>query len=272
MLHILRLSYANVALELIDTHAHLDDEQFQHDLPAVIERAAAAGVDRIVTVATTARSSAVCIALAQRYPALGASVGIQPNHVVQAGPDDWDRVVTSAATDRVVAIGETGLDRHWNDTPFAQQEDYFARHLQLARRHNLPVIIHCREAEADVVRVLREDYDRYGPVRGVMHSFTGDAVTAESCIAMGLHISFAGILTYKNAHNLRAVAARIPSDRLLVETDSPYLAPVPVRGRRNEPAFLVHTAACLGSVCNIESTLLAEQLTRNASQLFGFVP
>ncbi len=257
-----------MALQLIDTHAHLDDEQFQQDLPAVLERAAAAGVGPIVSIATTASSSAACVALAQRFPVLVAAVGIQPNHVAQAGPRDWETVVNLATQDRVVAIGETGLDRHWDTTPFTQQEDYFARHLQLARRHHLPVVIHCREAEADVVRMLREDYDRNGPVHGVMHSFTGDPATAASCLALGLHISFAGMVTYKNAQNLRAVAAGIPADRLLVETDSPYLAPVPVRGRRNEPAFVIHTATCLASVRNTDLLMLAEQLTRNASQLF----
>jgi TatD DNase family protein len=259
-----------VALELIDTHAHLDDEQFQQDLPAVLERAAGVGVHRIVAVATTATSSAVCVDLARRYPALVASVGIQPNHVAEASPSAWSEVVALATRDRVVAIGETGLDRHWDTTPFAQQEDYFARHLQLARRLDLTVIIHCREAEADVVRMLREDHEQSGPVRGVMHSFTGDPATAEACVAMGLHISFAGMLTYKNAQNLRAVAARIPADRLLVETDSPYLAPVPVRGKRNEPAHLIHTAACLAAVRGVEIAILAEQMTRNARRLFGF--
>lgn len=264
-------SCVNVALEWIDTHAHLDDEQFQHDLPAVLQRALAAGIRRIVTVATTVPSSGVCVGLAQRYPALAASVGIQPNHVSQAGPDDWSQITALATQDGVVALGETGLDRHWQDTPFAQQEDYFARHLQLARRLQLPVVIHCRKAEADVVRMLRDDYDRNGPLRGVMHSFTGDASTAERCIAMGLYISFAGMVTFKNAQDLRAVAMSIPVDRLLVETDSPYLAPVPVRGRRNEPAFLVHTAACLAALRGVESTALAEQSSRNARQLFGLV-
>src|SRR5207302_9086093 len=143
---------------------------------------------------------------------------------------------------------ETGLDRHWHDTPFSQQEDFFARHLALARVRRLPVVIHCREAETDVVRMLRADYDRHGPIRGVMHSFTGDFATAEACLAMGLYISFAGMVTYKNAQNLRDVAARVPLDRLLVETDSPYLAPVPLRGKRNEPSYVVHTAACLAAV------------------------
>jgi TatD DNase family protein len=257
-----------VALELIDTHAHLDDEQFRDDLPAVLERAAAAGVSRVVTVATTAPSSVLTISLAKQHSVLAATVGIQPNLVAEAGANAWDEIVRLADSQGVVALGETGLDRHWDYTPFPQQEDFFIRHLELARRKDLPVVIHCREAEADVIRLLREDFDRHGPVPGVMHSFTGDQATAEACLAMGLYLSFAGMVTYKNAQGLRDVAARIPLDRLLVETDSPYLAPVPVRGKRNEPAYVIHTAACLASVHKVEPAMIAENTTRNARALF----
>ena len=190
--------------------------------------AADAGVHQIITIATTATSSAACVALAERHPELLACVGIQPNNVAEAAPTDWDEVVRLVGRPRVVAVGETGLDRHWDYTPFPQQEDYFARHLELARKHHQAVVIHCREAEADVVRMLRADYDRHGSVRAVMHSFTGDVDTAASCLEMGLFISFAGMVTYKNAEALRDVAKTVPLDRLLVETDSPYLAPVPV--------------------------------------------
>jgi TatD DNase family protein len=258
-----------VPLELIDSHAHLDDEKFRDDLPAVLERAAAAGVVRVVTIATTAASSAASVDLVARHPLLVATVGIQPNHVAESAPGDWDEVVRRATAEKVVALGETGLDRYWDYTPFDRQEDYFARHLELARRHALPVVIHCREAEADVVRMLRADFDRHGPVRGVMHSFTGDADTARSCQEMGLYISFAGMVTYKNAQALREVAATVPLERLLVETDSPYLAPVPVRGKRNEPAFVAHTAALLAQVQGVEPAVLAEHTTRNARALFG---
>src|SRR5262249_21124164 len=134
--------------------------------------------------------------------------------------------------------------------------------------HGLAAVIHCRLAEADVVRMLRADFDRHGPVRGVMHSFTGDAATAQACLAMGLYLSFAGMLTYKNAQALRDVAAAVPPERLLVETDSPYLAPVPVRGRRNEPAYVAHTAACLAGLKGLTPEALAEQTTRNARALF----
>jgi TatD DNase family protein len=258
-----------VPIELIDTHAHLDDERFAADLPAVLDRAAAAGVIRVVVIGTTAAASRTCVDLAARHAPLFASVGIQPNHAGEAGPTDWDEVVRLATATEVVALGETGLDRYWDYTPFALQEDYFARHLDLARKHQLPVVIHCREAEADVVRMLRADYDRHGPVRGVMHSFTGDAETARACLAMGLYISFAGMVTYKSAQPLRDVAKDVSADRLLVETDSPYLAPVPERGKRNEPAFVAHTAALLARERGVELEMLAGETTRNARALFG---
>jgi TatD DNase family protein len=253
---------------LFDTHAHLDDDQFAADLPTVLERAATAGVGHVVTIATTAPSSVACVALGARYSPLFATVGIQPNHVAEAAADAWDQVLRLVDSEKVVAVGETGLDRHWNFTPFPQQEDFFARHLQLAREKESAVVIHCREAEADIVRMLREDFNQHGPARGVMHSFTGDWATAEACMAMGLYISFAGMVTYKNAQNLREVAARVPLDRLLLETDSPYLSPVPVRGKRNEPAHVVHTAACVANLRKIDVDTLAKQTTENALRLF----
>lgn len=254
---------------LIDTHAHLDAEQFAGDLPAVLERARAAGVVQIVTVATTAPSSVACVALAATHPNLFATVGIHPNSAAEATPSAWDEIVALASQKAVVGIGETGLDRHWNDTPFPQQEDYFARHLDLSRRVHKPVVIHCREAEADVLRMLRADFDRHGPIHGVMHSFVGDAAMAEACLAMGLVLSFAGMLTYKNAAALRETAAKLPLDKLLVETDCPYLSPVPLRGKRNEPAHVVHTAACLAKLHGVTPEALADQTTRNGQELFG---
>jgi TatD DNase family protein len=258
-----------VTLQLIDTHAHLDDERFQGDLPAVLERAVQAGATYIVTIGTTAATSFANVGLCEKHSCLRAAVGLQPNNLADSGPGDWDTIVELVQKPGVRALGETGLDRHWDYTPFPQQEDYFARHLKLARFHKLPVVIHCRKAEADVVRMLREDFERHGPVCGVMHSFTGDLTTAEECLAMGLYISFAGMVTYKNAQDLREVAKHIPLDRLLIETDSPYLAPVPVRGRRNEPSFVAHTAACLAALRGMELVALAEATTQNARQLFG---
>jgi TatD DNase family protein len=169
----------------------------------------------------------------------------------------------------VVGVGETGLDRYWDTTPFNIQEEWFARHLELGAAHDRAVVIHCREAEADVVRMLREHHARRGPIRGVMHSFCGTWDTAEACLAMGLYLSFAGMLTYKNAQNVRDVAARVPVDRLLVETDCPYLAPVPWRGKRNEPAHVVHTARCLAEARGTSLERLAPDLLANTRRLFG---
>ena len=253
----------------IDTHCHLDDDRFRDDLPAVLERAAAAGVIRALVIGIDRATSAAVLELARRHPVLSAVVGIQPNHVAEAAPGDWEAIVAMAADPHVVGIGESGLDRHWDRAPFPMQEDYFARHLTLARTSGKPLVIHNREADAETVRMLRAEFDRYGPLRAVMHSFAADAATAEACLAMGLHLSFAGMVTYKNADSLRAIATTVPEDRLLIETDAPYLAPVPVRGRRNEPAFVVHTATCLAAVRGVSVERIAEITTRNARELFG---
>jgi TatD DNase family protein len=255
--------------DLIDTHAHLDDDQFAADLPAVLDRARTAGVTRIIAVATSVASSAVCRALAERYAEVSPTAGIHPNHITKELPDAWDRVVALLADPRFVGVGETGLDRHWDDTPFPTQQDYFARHLEISRRHHKPIVIHCREAEADVVAMLRTDFDAHGPIHGVMHSFVGTAETAQACLDMGLYLSFAGMLTYKNAAAVRAVASQAPLDRVFVETDSPYLSPVPLRGKRNEPANVVHTATCLAGQHGLTLEALAELTTRNARTLFG---
>ena len=254
---------------MIDTHAHLDDGRFAADLPAFVARAAAAGLERVVTIGTDAATSARNVNLCGQFPLLRAAVGIQPNHVAETQPGDWDAVRELARHPACVAIGETGLDRYWDRAPFPLQEESFARHLALSRETGKPVVIHCREAEADVVRMLRTEFDARGPVAGVMHSFTGDAATAGACLAMGLYISFAGMVTYKNAEGLRQVAATIPLDRLLVETDSPYLAPVPVRGKRNEPAYVVHTADCLAKVLGVTRDAIDQHTTRNARTLFS---
>lgn len=254
---------------MIDTHAHLDDPKFANDLAMVVERASSAGLRCVITIGTDAATSARNAELAERFPLLRCAVGIQPNHVAEAQPGDWEIIQMLVNHSLCVAIGETGLDRYWDRAPFPLQEDYFARHLGLSRETRKPVVIHCREAEADMVRMLRVEFDARGPIAGVMHSFTGVAATAKECMEMGLYISFAGMVTYKNAENLRQVAAAIPLDRLLVETDSPYLAPVPHRGKRNEPAYVVHTAECLAKVFGVEENKIRDQTTKNAQSLFG---
>jgi TatD DNase family protein len=255
---------------LIDTHAHLDDPRFDDDRPAVLARARSAGVAQMICIATTAATSQKCVDLAQQYPQLWATVGIQPNHVAEAAPGDWEKVVALVEAPRVVALGETGLDRHWDFTPFAQQEEFFVRHLELARQRGLPVVIHSRKAGADVVRVLRREAAGPRSVAGVMHSFTEDAQTLAASLELGLYISFAGMLTYKKSDELRALARQVPIDRLLVETDSPYLVPQERRSelRRNEPAEIVHTAACLAQLHGLTLEELAAITSANARALF----
>jgi TatD DNase family protein len=252
---------------LIDTHAHLDSDDFDADRAAVIERAKAAGVERIVAIAVTAESSAAVVELAAENEAIYAAVGIHPNYTAEAKPNDWERVVALVGQPKVVAVGETGLDRFRDHAPFALQKEYFERHILLSQERGLPFIVHMRQCEADVLEMLR-DAHRRGPIAGVMHSFTGDLAMAEECVKLGMYISFAGMVTYKKSDALRADAATIPADRILVETDSPFLAPEPLRGKRNEPANVVHTAACLAAVRGQSVEDFAAQTTANARRLF----
>lgn len=254
---------------LFDTHSHIDQSDFDDIRDAVVQRAHEAGVTTLIAVGTTVASSRLCVELAARYDGVYAAVAIHPNYVAESGPDDWAEIERLASAPRVVAIGETGLDRHWDFTPFERQQEYFDRHIRLAAERGLPFIVHMRDCEADILAALREAHQR-GPLRGVMHSFTGDAAMAAECVSMGMHISFAGMLTYKKSQALRDCAATIPADRLLVETDSPYLSPEPVRSMRpNEPANVRHTAECLARVRGMTLEDLAALTTANARQLFG---
>lgn len=258
-------------MPLVDTHAHLDQAEFDADREAVLDRARAAGIERIVCVGISATSSDAVVRLAGKHPDVSAAVGIQPNYAVEVQPGDWDRIVALAADPRVIAIGETGLDRHWNFTPFDVQRDFFDRHLRLAQSCGLPVLVHCREAQADLLPMLREAASR-GPLAGVMHAFSGDSAFARECLDLGLDISLAGNASYTNKkfEAFRAVAASIPADRLLVETDSPYLTPHPLRGKqpRNEPAFLIHTVGALAALRRCEAEDLAARTSANARRLF----
>jgi len=258
-------------MDLFDTHAHLDDEQLAPDVAGVVERAAAAGVSRILAVGTTASSSENCLQYAQRFAGVWSSAGIHPNHAAEAAPSDWDAIVRLSEQVKVVALGETGLDLYWKDTPLSVQQDYFDRHIRLSQATGLPLIVHLRETATEILNMLREATAR-GPLRGVMHSFTGTMEQAAEFLALGMHISFAGMVTFKKSEDLRAVAAKIPADRLLVETDSPYLSPEPFRGKRpNEPARVVHTAECVALARGATLEALAQQTTANARSLFSRV-
>lgn len=254
---------------MFDTHAHLDDQQLRDNCAVVVQRALAAGVRNILAVGTTLQSSRQCIAIAAQHAGVYASVGIHPNHSAEAQPGDWDEVVKLAGEPRVAALGETGLDRHWDFAPFDVQQDYFDRHLRLSQNLDRAFIVHQRDCEADVLAMLREART-HGPLRGVMHSFAGSAATASECLDLGLYISFAGMVTFKKSDDLRTIAATIPADRILIETDAPYLSPHPHRGQRpNEPALVIHTAQCLADVRGVPLATFAEQTTANAKRLFG---
>lgn len=257
-------------MDWIDTHAHLNSDKFEGSLHDVLNRAKGASVIRILVIGTGREDSERAVRMAREYPQLAAIVGIQPNNLNEAEPTDFDRIVTLASDPTVVAIGETGMDRYWKTVPIPLQRDYFWRHLELARDRNLPVVIHCREAEADIVGVLTEFSEKMGkPIAGVMHSYAGDEATARACVALGLHISFAGMLTFKKNQALRDVAAIVPLDRLLVETDTPYLSPEPFRGKPNEPSRVLHTGACLAQIHGKSDEEMAAITTANARNLFN---
>ncbi len=255
-----------------DTHAHLDAEEFDSDRSDVLIRARDAGLEGILCVGLTAASSAAAQQLAEENAMVFAAVGIHPNSTAEVAPDDWPCIVALIDRPKVVALGETGLDRYWDFAPIELQKEYLDRHLELAQARDLPVILHCRDAAEDMMPMLHAAVRR-GPLRGIMHAFSGDAAFAEECLSLGLHVSFAGNVTYSNKkfEPLRAAARSIPADRLLIETDCPYLVPQVFRGKqkRNEPANVVHTAAFLAELRGVPVEQLARQTMANARRLFG---
>jgi len=257
-------------LKLYDTHAHLTDKSFQECFDRVLADARAAGLVAINVIGFDAATSQAACDLAAGQPNwIYATVGIQPNSAAEAAPGDWGLIERLVEHPQVRGIGETGLDRYWDDTPWPIQQEYFERHIALAAARDLPLVIHMRECGDEIVDQLLPHAAR-GPIRGVMHSFTGDWNLCSRCLDLGLMISFAGMLTFKNSESLREVAARVPADRLLVETDSPYLSPEPLRGRRpNEPARVAHTLRCLASARRIGAAEMAEITTANGYRLFG---
>lgn len=253
---------------IIDTHAHLIDESLSSNIDQVLAEARSVDVSRILCVATQLDSTRRSIDMARQYEMLRASAGIHPNYCAAAPDSDWNEIEHLAENPLVVAIGETGLDRYWQDSPWDRQVEVFRKHIQLSRNLDKPLIIHTRECAEETLDLLRSEY-QIGPFRAVMHSFTGPQSVADGCLELGLFISFAGMLTYKNAEDIRQIAATIPSDRILVETDCPYLTPHPHRGKRpNKPSYVIHTLQCLADVRRVPVAALAEQTTRNALTLF----
>lgn len=251
---------------LFDTHVHLNVEQFEGEVEETIERAKEAGVEYMTVVGFDRETIPKAIELAETYDFIYAAVGWHPVDAVDMTDEDLDWLEELAGHPRVVALGEMGLDYHWDKSPKDVQKDVFRRQIHLAKKVNMPIIIHDREAHDDIVDLLEEE--NAGEVGGIMHCFGGTAETAKRCMDMNFYISFGGPVTFKNAKLPKEVSREIPMDRLLVETDCPFLAPHPYRGKRNEPAYVKLVAEKIAELKEIPYEELAEQTTKNAKQLF----
>jgi TatD DNase family protein len=251
----------------IDSHCHLDDERFAADLDAVLDRASAAGVTRILTIGTGDGPPEIdrAVRLAERYEQIYASIGVHPQDASKFTPQTLDDLRALAMHPKVIAYGEIGLDYHYDSSPREIQREVFLAQLKLAREIGLPITIHTRDAWEDTISILRENWT--GP--GVMHCFTGDPAQAQEALGMGFHLSYGGVLTFKTAENVRESARITPDDRLLIETDAPYLAPLPYRGKRNEPSMMVETARRLAEVRATTPEHIAKITTDNFEHLFS---
>ncbi len=256
---------------LVDSHCHLDFPDFADELDAVIARARAAGIGRMVTISTRVRRQNELLAIADRFSDVFCSVGTHPHYAHEEPDVTAAELIACTRHPKVVAIGEAGLDYHYDRSPRQDQELGFRTHIEAARETGLPLVIHSRNADEDTARILEEETGQ-GAFPAVLHCFTGGPDLARRAVALGLFISFTGILTFKNSIALRAIAAELPPDRILVETDAPYLAPNPFRGKRNEPAYVVETAKVLGETRGVSFDEIARQTTENFFALFSKVP
>ena len=255
---------------LVDSHCHLDFDSFDDDRDAAIGRAREAGVGALLTICTRLTRFDDILAIALSGEDIWCSAGIHPHHAEEEPETTAGELVSLGRHPRVVGIGESGLDYHYDNSPRDVQEKSFRVHIAAARESGLPLIVHNRDSDEDMARILEEEMAA-GEFTAVMHCFSSSRRLAEAAIDLGFYVSFSGILTFRNAEELRGIAADLPLDRLLVETDSPFLAPVPNRGRRNEPSFVVHTAAELARVRNIGADEIAEATTQNFNRLFDKV-
>jgi TatD DNase family protein len=256
---------------LVDSHCHLDFPEFDADRDGLIARAHAAGVDTMVTISTRVRRFAELDAIVARYASVYCSIGTHPHNADQELDVTTDELVRLTAHPKVVAIGEVGLDYHYDKAPRDAQRTGFLRHIAAARETGLPLVIHARDADDDVAAILNEESGK-GTFPFVLHCFSSGPALARAGVALGGYVSFSGILTFRNSEALRAIAAEIPPDRLLVETDAPFLAPPPHRGKRNEPAFVVETAKVLAATRGTTPAAIAALTTDNFHRLFAKVP
>jgi len=256
---------------LVDSHCHLDFPDFASELEAVLARAKAAGIERLVTISTRVKRHAQVLSIAERFPDVYCSVGTHPHHAHEELDIGADALIAISKHPKIVAIGEAGLDYHYDNSPRDAQEQGFRAHIAAARATQLPLVIHAREADADMARILEEESGK-GAFPAVLHCFTGGRDLAMRAVALGHHVSFTGILTFKNSAELRDIARDLPAERILVETDAPYLAPNPHRGKRNEPAYVVETAKMLAQTRGVSLEAIARQTTENFHRLFAKVP
>ncbi len=256
---------------VVDSHCHLDYEGLNERLPDVLSRAEAAGVGLVVSISTRVRHFAKLLRIVEEHPNVFCTVGTHPHHAHEELDVTLAELVKLAAHPKVVGIGEAGLDYHYDFSPRAAQEKGFRLHIAAARETGLPLVIHSREAEADTARILEEEMAA-GAFKPLLHCFTSGAELAGRGLELGAYVSFSGILTYKSAEELRTVARDVPMDRILVETDAPYLAPVPYRGKTNEPAFVVKTLEQLATVKGVGVDQTARATNANFFRLFSKVP
>jgi TatD DNase family protein len=262
-------SAARLPGRLIDSHCHLDFPDFAGQVTEVLDRAAANGVAHLVTICTRVSAFDQVLAIAEADPRISCSVGIHPHEATAEPEVDADRLVNLARHPKVVGIGEAGLDYFYDKSPRDRQKQVFATHIDAARRSGLPLIVHSREADDDTIALLEAGAERDGQkLTGVIHCFTSTQKLADAALRLGFYISLSGIVTFKNAEDLRNVIRTVPLDRLLVETDSPYLAPVPKRGKRNEPGFVKHTADFAADLFGLAHEDFAAKTTENFRRLF----
>ena len=255
---------------LIDSHCHLDFPDFSGELDAVVARARVAGVMHMLTVSTRIMQHQDVLAIAERFPNVYCSLGTHPHYAEEELGIGAEELIARAGHAKIVALGEAGLDFHYTRSPPGAQERSFRTHIAAARTSALPLIIHSREADAAMISILTEETAK-GAFSAVLHCYTGGLDLAQRAIKLGLYIGFTGILTFKRSDELRAIARSLPADRILVETDSPYLAPGPYRGKRNEPAYVVETAKVLAHVRNVTLHDIAQQTSNNFFRLFSKV-
>ena len=253
---------------LVDSHCHLDFPAFADDFPAMLERARAAGVRTLQTISTRLATVDTILDVASRDPDIWCSVGLHPHEAATEEDVSPDRIVALSDHPDVIGVGETGLDYYYEHSPRERQQESFRNHIEASRRTGLPLIVHARDADDDIVAVLREEYEA-GPFPGLIHCFTAGPELARAALDIGFLISISGIVTFKKAENVHAAAREVPLDRLLVETDAPFLAPVPHRGKRCEPAFVARTAAAVAELRQIDPSRLAEATTDNFFRLFS---